>query len=142
MLVVKRADYSKDEDIIRDIRTRVFTLEQNVNSDEDFDGLDSSAIHVIAYDGKKPIGTARMLELETGGAKLGRMAVLKRYRGMGAGKKMAEMLVKMARAMGMKEVEANSQVNAMGFYEKLGFKPEGPIFKDAGIDHRKMRLKF
>jgi len=141
-LEVRRADYAKDADAIRDIRVRVFNLEQGVAAEVDFDGLDPSAIHVIAYADNELVGTARMLELESGSAKIGRMAVLKKYRGKGIGLRMAEALINMARAMGMKAVELNSQVSALGFYEKLGFAAEGPIFKEAGIEHRKMRLCF
>ena len=141
---VRRADYaSQDErDIIQDIRTRVFILEQNVTSEEDVDGLDGSAIHLIAYANGKPVGTARMLELESGSAKIGRMAVLKAYRDKGAGSALLRRLVEMARAMGMKEVELGAQLKAAGFYESLGFKAEGPVFMDARIEHRKMRMKL
>src|SRR3989338_7656946 len=132
-LEVKRADYAKDRDTIHDIRTRVFVLEQNVTHEEDVDSLDESAIHVLAFADGKPVGTARMVELESGGAKLGRMAVLKAYREKGAGEAMARRLIEMARAMGMKAVELDAQVDALGFYEKLGFRAEGPIFMDARI---------
>ncbi|MDO8339660.1 MAG: GNAT family N-acetyltransferase [Candidatus Burarchaeum sp.] len=159
-LEVKRANYAKDKDTIHDIRTRVFVLEQNVTQEEEVDGLDESAIHVIAYADGKPVGTARMLELESGplsasggkgplsakqkvgGAKLGRMAVLRQYRDKGAGAAMARRLIEMARAMGMKEVVLDAQVDAIGFYEKLGFIAEGSVFMDARIEHRKMRLKL
>ena len=46
------------------------------------------------------------------------------------------------KAMGMKGVEADAQLQAFGFYEGLGFSAEGPIFLDARIEHRKMRLRF
>ena len=141
-LEVKRANYAKDRDTIHDIRTRVFILEQHVTEEEEIDGLDESAIHVIAYADGKPVGTARMLELESGGAKLGRMAVLKQYREKGAGEAMARRLIEMARAMGMKVVETDAQLKAVGFYEKLGFIAEGPVFMDARIEHRKMQLKL
>ena len=139
---MRRAVYSKEQDIIRDIRTRVFVLEQKVEPEEDFDGLDGSAMHVLAYADGTPAGTARMLELESGMGKIGRMAVLKKYRGKGVGSRMAEFLVKVAKAMGMKGVEADAQLQAFGFYEGLGFSAEGPIFLDARIEHRKMRLRF
>ncbi len=141
-LEVKRADYAKDKDVLHDIRTRVFMLELAVTLEEELDGLDESAIHVIAYADGKPVGTARMVELETGGAKLGRMAVLKAYRKKGAGTLMLKKLIEMARAMGMKELEVDARLKALPFYEALGFVPEGPVFMDARMEHRKMRLKF
>jgi ElaA protein len=143
-LEVRRADFSRDADSIRDVRTKVFVLEQEVTPEEEWDGLDEAAIHVLAFaDGKEnAVGTARMLETETGGAKIGRMAVLKGFRNIGVGGKMLEALVAMARARKMKYVELGAQVQAIGFYEKYGFRAEGQVFLDARIEHRKMVLKL
>jgi len=33
-------------------------------------------------------------------------------------------------------------LHALGFYEKLGFVAQGPVFDDAGIDHREMVLSL
>jgi ElaA protein len=33
-----------------------------------------------------------------------------------------------------------AQIQALGFYEALGFTAFGPIYDDAGIDHRDMEL--
>ncbi|VVC04471.1 Acetyltransferase (GNAT) domain protein [Candidatus Burarchaeum australiense] len=141
-LEVKRAIYAKDKDAIHDIRTRVFMLELSVTLEEELDGLDESAMHVIAYANGRPVGTARLVELENGGGKIGRMAMLKEYRKKGAGTLMLKKLVEMARAMGMRGLETDARVKALPFYEALGFVPEGPVFMDARMEHRKMRMKL
>ena len=44
------------------------------------------------------------------------------------------------RARGFAQVRLGAQVQALGFYERLGFVAEGPVFDDAGIPHREMVL--
>jgi predicted GNAT family N-acyltransferase len=39
------------------------------------------------------------------------------------------------------KIVLNSQIDAVGFYEKLGFKTVGETFVTAGIDHIKMELE-
>ena len=47
-----------------------------------------------------------------------------------------------AKEAGVHTLDLGAQVSALGFYEKLGFKAEGDIFLDAGIEHRNMVLKL
>jgi predicted GNAT family N-acyltransferase len=35
-----------------------------------------------------------------------------------------------------------AQVHALGFYERLGFAAVGPVYRDAGIEHRDMVLEL
>ena len=48
-----------DNEIVQ-IRTTVFVKEQNISAGLDFDGQDGPAIHVLVFNGVKPIATARM----------------------------------------------------------------------------------
>ncbi|MEC9311775.1 MAG: GNAT family N-acetyltransferase, partial [Pseudomonadota bacterium] len=41
---------------------------------------------------------------------------------------------------GMSRAKLGAQLHARGFYEKLGFAATGPVYDDAGIDHRDMVL--
>ena len=43
------------------------------------------------------------------------------------------------RQRGLREVQLNAQTQALPFYERFGFTPEGEEFDDAGIAHRSMR---
>ena len=47
-----------------------------------------------------------------------------------------------AREEGLARVMLGAQVNAIGFYEALGFTAFGPVYDDAGIDHRNMELSL
>ena len=63
------------------MRTPVFIEEQNVAPDFEWDELDASAVHLLAILNNEPIGCLRIIDFH----KIGRMAVLKEYRGNGAG---------------------------------------------------------
>ena len=71
---------------IRKIRNAVFTKEQRVNSNADFDGEDKNAIQILIKMNDQFAGTGRML---TDGH-IGRIAVLKLFRGNGVGQKIIE----------------------------------------------------
>lgn len=81
-----------------------------------------------------PIGTGRLL---TDGH-IGRMAVLPAWRGQGVGRALLNALLDCARAQGMCEVVLSAQTQALGFYERAGFRAEGPTYLDAGILHQRM----
>ena len=68
------------------------------------------------------------------------MAVLKEYRSTGVGQKILLKLVEAARERGWKKVELSSQIQAVDFYERFGFKRLGKVYIEAGIDHVDMRL--
>jgi predicted GNAT family N-acyltransferase len=120
------------------IRRVVFIEEQNVPESIELDGRDSDCCHVLAIDkGGQPIGTARM---DTEG-KIGRMAVLRGYRGRGVGRKMIQVLMDHGRSKGITNFRLSAQVGAVGFYEKMGFEPYGEEFEEAGIRHVNMRIR-
>ncbi|MCU0902888.1 MAG: GNAT family N-acetyltransferase [Tabrizicola sp.] len=121
------------------LRRVVFIEEQGVPEADEVDGLDGRAIHLLAWDGECPVGTARLLVKGEVG-KIGRVCVLPEARGLGLGAALIrEALVVLQGQPGVIEAYLGSQSQATGFYEKLGFVVEGDEFLDAGIPHRHMR---
>lgn len=136
---VEPADYAADFKDLRAVREPVFVIEQNVPVEHEWDALDPTSHHVIARDVKnRPIGAGRL----TPERKIGRMAVLREWRGQGVGKALLQALIEQAQALGWLEVTLNSQVRAIRFYEKFGFQPFGEPFEEAGIMHCQMRMKL
>ena len=124
------------------IRKTVFVEEQQVPEELELDDDDPRAIHVLAKLNSQPIGTARLVELENGHAQIGRMAVLETYRDQGIGQQILKKLLLYAQEKGITSLVLHSQVNAIPFYEKMGFIAQGPIYDEAGIPHRNMMLIF
>ncbi|MGB5856575.1 MAG: GNAT family N-acetyltransferase [Oceanisphaera sp.] len=119
---------------IRAIRDAVFMQEQGVSPELEFDGLDPSAMHVLAVVDGEYVGTGRMLD----DGHIGRIAILRNYRGLGLGAKVVQALVNEATHLGYPRVYLGAQTHAVDFYAKLGFTPYGDEFMDAGIPHLSM----
>ena len=134
------ASWTHDFADIAAVRRKVFIEEQRIPEREEFDEIDPVAIHVLAHVHaaavkRDAVGTAR---LEPTG-KIGRVAVLPRYRGTGTGVALMRRLLEIAAERGFDEVYLNAQTSAAGFYERLGFRAEGPEFDEVGIPHQRMR---
>ena len=116
---------------IRKIRNRVFSQEQKVLEEMDFDGKDPEAIHVLVREGAEYVGTGRMLR----DGHIGRLAVLKEHRRKGFGAEAVRALVEEAKRLGMKRVFLGAQLHAAEFYRKLGFREYGDPFMEVNIEH-------
>ena len=101
----------------------------------EWDEFDRNATHILAYFNSIPVGTARLINNEL----IGRMAVLKTYRGLGVGKKMLEFLMTLAHKKGMDSVQLSAQKHAVEFYKKQGFQVCSDEYQDAGIPHFTMK---
>ena len=127
-------DYKSHTEDICAIRYEVFVGEQNVPEELEIDGLDGEAKHVLAFVDDLPIGTGRIL----GDGHIGRVAVLRDYRGLGIGKMIMKELIKWAQDISLRKVWLSSQWHAHSFYLDLGFVCAGEIYIEAGIEHIKM----
>lgn len=120
------------------IRYEVFVEEQKVPADVEIDELEDKSHHVVLYEDDQPMGTARIYHRGDGIYKIQRVAVLKNYRGKGIGVQlMKECELQISKLRGTK-ITLGAQLQALSFYEKLGYKAEGAEFMDAGIPHREM----
>lgn len=121
---------------LRAVRETVFMREQNVSPELEWDGLDADCRHVLASNAAgEAIGCGRI----TLDAHIGRMAVLKAWRGKGVGSAILLTLLDDARERHLAEVELSAQVQAVPFYRRFGFIEEGGIYMDAGMPHITMR---
>jgi predicted GNAT family N-acyltransferase len=136
-LRIRVADFRTDFEAIHFVRETVFWLEQKIPRDLEFDDRDAVCIHLLAFDGEAPIGTAR-LDLELGG-KIGRVAVLAARRRAGVGAALMVHLHELARERGLARVWCNAQISALRFYERLGYEATGAPFDEAGIEHVRMQ---
>ncbi len=124
------------------LRRAVFIEEQGVSVADEIDDLDNDAVHLLASQNGQDIGTARLLMSESTG-KIGRVCVLKQARGQGVGAALIRAAVaEFAQMPQITRVKLGAQTHALAFYEGLGFSPFGPVYMDAGIEHRDMVLEL
>ena len=135
--LIRMASWQDEAPILRIIRTAVFIHEQKIPEDLEWDEFDLTSIHVLALNSDgKPIGTARLLP----DGHIGRMAVLKEWRGKGLGGAMLLRILEELKNRHMQKAMLNAQTTAIRFYEKFGFQTCGKEFMEAGIPHVKMIL--
>ncbi|MBM3106015.1 GNAT family N-acetyltransferase [Pseudomonas sp. P66] len=128
---VRLADWHKDNADIRRIREAVFIAEQCVPPELEWDADDDSAVHFLAMEGDYAIGTARLL----GDGQIGRVSVLKDWRGLKVGDALMQAVIVEAQNRDLKQQMLSAQVQATPFYERLGFKVVSEEFLEAGIPH-------
>lgn len=134
---VHPASWHDDRAALQDLRRRVFIIEQHVPESLEWDEADAACQHVLAFDTQlRPVGTGRLLP----DGHIGRMAVLREWRGRGVGAAMLDFLIACAWRQGHAAVHLNAQTHALGFYACRGFVAHGDEFMDAGIPHRRMTL--
>lgn len=118
---------------VKKIRIEVFVEEQNFK--EEFDELDDSSFHLAFYDEGKAVATCRFFAIDNEIYKLGRIAVVRTYRGKQIGRFVMETAEKEIKKAGGKLIKLGAQTRAQGFYEKCGYTPYGEIYNEEYCDH-------
>ncbi|UZQ86473.1 GNAT family N-acetyltransferase [Thermoclostridium stercorarium] len=60
----------------------------------------------------------------------------------GTGRLICEELIRIGKEKGAKKFVLDAQVQAIGFYQKLGFAVKSDVFIEAGIEHVRMEAVF
>ena len=120
----------------RQIRISVFMDEQGFT--EEFDALDEICTHLVMFDRDIPVATCRTWLAEDGWH-VGRLAVIKFYRGRGLGQEMLEHAEEYVRRLGGDYISLHAQCRAEAFYRKCGYTPYGETDYDEGVEHVHMR---
>jgi predicted GNAT family N-acyltransferase len=138
-----------------DLRVRVFCDEQGVERRVELDGLDDEATQIVALDESGVIATCRLRFLDEARpeaeprthrrlveCKLERMAVERRLRGAGAGRRLLEGAEDEARRQGATSMLLHAQRRAEGFYAAAGYEAKGETFLEEGIEHVAMMKRL
>ena len=133
---ITQVSWCEAEDYLREVRQVVFVEEQDVAADFEWDQIDTTAIHLMAMLDKRPIACLRIIEYH----KIGRMAVLKEWRGLGLGAALLLEAVAVCKNYGSKSIHMSAQTHAIEFYRKAGFKVTSVEYCDVHIPHVDMQL--
>ncbi|MDH4269468.1 MAG: GNAT family N-acetyltransferase [Dehalococcoidia bacterium] len=125
-----------------EVRRQVFVRGQGISEDLVFDAHNREALHVVAKDGERVIGSARVQFLANNQAKLERMAILKRYRRKGIGRQILLFLDAVLKCKQVQQVIIHAQLEVIPFYKSCGFDQVGLPFQEAGIKHIEMRRQL
>ena len=117
-----------ERDICLAIRRRVFVEGQGVPEALELDGLDDQCTHF----------PARLRVVEQG-AKAERVGVIEAAQRQGVGRALMEALEDAARLRGLERLVLSAQLEAVPFYQRLGYQAHGEVFREADIPHLAMQ---
>jgi predicted GNAT family N-acyltransferase len=120
------------------LRHEVFVVEQHVPIEMEIDADDPEATHFVAISEGEIVGTLRVV-FKPEHAKICRVAICRERRGLGIARGLMIFAIEYCRSLGVERFYLSSQVDKVGFYEKLGFVAFGPQYMDAGIPHLAMK---
>lgn len=120
-----------------EIRKTVFIDEMKCDLCFLEDELESRAYHLLIRNGKKAVGTGRIL-LGQEECYIGRIAVLKEHRGLSIGDLIVKMLIDKAFRLGIEKVFVYARTKAVSFYQRIGFVVVGDTFVKEGVEVTKM----
>ena len=132
--MIQVISYSTLPDEAKYIRETVFVKEQHFN--DEFDEIDDAAVHMMLFVDDAPAACCRYFPDEQSDCYIvGRIAVLKAYRGKHLGERMLTEAEQAIRARGGKKVSLSAQLRVKPFYEKQGYIPHGEIYLDEYCEH-------
>ena len=131
--------YEGIPDCAKEIRKQVFVDEQGFQNE--FDEIDDTATHIVLFDeDKMSVATCRVFwDAAMDSHILGRLAVIKEYRGKNIGSLMVREAERYVHEKGGKCIALHAQCRAAAFYKKSGFMEYGSIEDDEGCPHIWMR---
>lgn len=120
------------------IRKEVFVLEQKVPEEIEVDQYEGSCEHFLTTIDGEPAATGR-LRVKDAYIKFERIATRKRFRGQGVGRNLMDAMLKHAtQKYPQLTPYMHSQLDAVPFYQKLGWISQGEVFFEANIPHMAM----
>lgn len=123
------------------IRKQVFMEEQGFKNE--FDDIDNISFHIVMYDENRPVATCRVYEdIVKNEYILGRLSVVKEYRGMSLGAKMIGESERIVKEKGGTSIRLHAQCRVTPFYGQQGYKEYGVIEDDEGCPHIWMKKQL
>ena len=95
-----------------------------------------------AYEDDQMLGCCMLVEQDPQTVRLRQMAVINDLQGKGIGRALMQFAENLARDRGYKKLSMHARKNALGFYEKLGYRRVGDEFEEITIPHYVMEKKL
>jgi cystathionine beta-lyase len=119
---------------IASIRREVFVVEQGVSEKDEFEGGEDAFVHFCLYKDRSLVAYIR-IAVKNEGLHIGRVAVKRNFRKQGLGRILMRTVEDYGLNKGCISFTLHAQLYAKGFYQRLGYLPQGVEFMEAGIKH-------
>lgn len=138
---VRRAGTEEELRSALQLRHEVFCVEQGVPEWEEVDGRDPEGIHLVAVAGGQLVGTCRLLVVGRT-VQFSRLAVRASARRRGIATALLHAADEESRAAGAGRIVLHAQTYARSLYDRVGYRPRGAVFREAGIEHVAMEKEL
>jgi predicted GNAT family N-acyltransferase len=95
-----------------------------------------------AFEDDYMLGCCMLVEENSAVVKLRQMAVLNALQGKGIGRALMQFAENLARDHGYRVLTMHARKNAVGFYEKMGYRVKGEEFLEVSIPHYEMEKEL
>ena len=104
------------------VRIEGMNRQHRISLRDEFDEHDGDeSRYIVLLDDEYPVATCRFYELSPERVLIGRVVVLPEYRGQSLGRRVIGEAEQWLRELGYREIVIDSRLEAVGFYEKLGY---------------------
>lgn len=121
-------------DLLR-LRGDVFVVEMGIVEENDIDGLDPDAVHVMGTDPQDVLVATARLSMAESPILVSRVVVAKPWRGIGVGRALMEYVGTCLRSC---PAVMSAQAHLEGFYARTGWRREGDVYDEVGIPHLRL----
>jgi len=140
---LKEPTTSEDFEKYFELRWRILRAPWKQLKGREQDDEEDRSYHIMAMENDLLIGVARLQFPEQNIAQLRYMAIDRRYQNKGIGREIVAYMEDIARKNNAEQLILHARDNALGFYEKLGYKiTEKSYLLFNSIQHYKMRKEL
>ena len=122
------------------VRVQGMNRQHHISLRDEFDEYDRDGTkYIVLLDDGYPVATCRFYDNDGESVTLGRVVVLPEYRGRKLGFKVVNEAEQWIKELGYKEIRIDSRLEAIKFYEKLGYvHVDDSVIKSGNFDCVKM----
>ena len=135
-MALKIIDYGTDEyQQVLKLRDEILRKPLGLNFSKDELEKERAHMHMAAYEDDQMLGCCMLVEEDPKTVRLRQMAVVNDVQGKGIGRGLMQFAQNLARDPSFKTITMHARKNAIGFYEKMGYKKFGDEFMEITIPH-------
>ncbi len=133
---------SGDYEKVLQLRNEVLRKPLGLNFSDDELQKEQQHMHMGAYEDGRMLGCCMLVDEGDKTVRLRQMAVVNDVQGKGIGRALMTFAENLARDRGYRKITMHARKQAVGFYEKLGYKKKGEEFEEVTIPHYVMEKEL
>ena len=135
-MALKIIDYGTEEyKQVLKLRDEILRRPLGLKFSQDELDKEKNNMHMAAFEDDQMLGCCMLVQEDPQTVRLRQMAVVNDVQGKGIGRALMQFAENLARDRGYKRITMHARKNAVGFYEKMGYKKFGSEFMEITIPH-------